>query len=73
MPTLMNDKLYALAAYIVDKLGGSVEFTKLSTIIYLADLGHYLRKGSTISGARHLKREWGVEIEGLSEVVNGNQ
>lgn len=66
----MNPKLRAMAEYIVDRLGGSVEFSKLSYIIYLADREHYLRAGSTISGARHIKREWGVEVEGLREVVN---
>lgn len=60
-----------MAAYIVDRMGGSVEFTKLSYIIYLADLEHYLKSRSTISGARHIKRPWGIEVEGLREVVNG--
>jgi hypothetical protein len=64
------NKIEALARYILDK-AGAMEFSKLSNIIYLADLEHYHREGRTISGARHYKREWGVEVEGLREVVNG--
>ena len=62
------NKMDELAVYITHRLG-TVDFRKLSIIMYLSDLEHYLKHGSTITGKRHVKREYGPEPDGLRDSV----
>lgn len=55
---LMGDKFDQALVYIVLQLG-QVNVTKLEKILYLADLEHFHRTGSTITGARWVRFKLG--------------
>lgn len=64
----MANKLAEMALLILATTG-DLPFEELSNTIYEIETKAYLKLGKTITGARWIKRDWGVEIEGLREVI----
>lgn len=62
-------RLLNLVRHVMAQFPDGVEFSKLSTIIYIADREAFLDVGHTITGRKHFAREWGVEVDGLRRVV----
>lgn len=63
-------KLEAIAYYFLWGIGKPMEYSQLCSGIYLADREAFLGLGQTISGQVWVKRDWGIDIDGLRTALH---
>lgn len=66
-------KLRALVFYVISRhecCPQPLSRERLHTLLFIADKEHFIKHGRTITEFPWIKREWGVELDGLNDLLD---